>query len=89
MAYKITEDCICCGACESECENEAVSMGDNIFVIDPDKCTECVGYHDSPQCAEICSVGACEPDPDHVENKEQLLNKWHKLHPGEVPEHVK
>ena len=89
MAYKITEDCICCGACESECKNEAISEGDNIFVIDPGKCTECVGYHESAQCAEICSVGACVPDPDHVERKEQLLDKWRALHPGEVPERVK
>ena len=43
MAYKITDDCISCGACEGECPNKAISEGDTIYKIDPDKCTECVG----------------------------------------------
>jgi len=89
MAYKITEDCISCGVCESECKNEAISEGDTIYIINPSKCTECVGYHESPRCAEICSTGACVPDLDHIESKEELLDKWRTLHPGEVPEHVK
>jgi len=85
MSYKITEDCISCGACEAECKNQAVSEGETIYVIDPDKCTECVGNFDSPKCAEVCPVDACVPDSDHVESKEQLLQKWRQLHPGEVP----
>lgn len=85
MAYKITEDCISCGACEPECKNNAISEGEDIYVIDPDKCTECVGNHESPKCAEVCPVNACAPDPDHTESKEQLLEKWRKLHPGETP----
>jgi ferredoxin len=48
MAYKITEECISCGACEPECANEAISEGSEIYVIDPDKCTECVGNYESP-----------------------------------------
>jgi ferredoxin len=43
MVYKITDECISCGACETECQNEAISEGEIIYVIDPDKCTECVG----------------------------------------------
>jgi ferredoxin len=82
MAYKITEECISCGACESECPNNAIKEGDTIFVIDPDKCTECVGAHDKPNCAEVCPVGAPVPDPDHKETREQLEAKWKKLHPG-------
>ena len=85
MAYKITDECISCGACEAECQNQAISEGETIYVIDPDKCTECVGNFESPKCAEICPVEACEPDPDHVESREQLLDKWRSLHPGETP----
>lgn len=75
MAFKITEDCINCGACEPVCPNEAVSEGEVIFVIDPDKCTECKGYYDTQQCADVCPVDACIPDPDHVETEEELLAK--------------
>jgi ferredoxin len=85
MAYKITEDCISCGACEAECKNSAISEGETSYVIDPDKCTECVGNFQSPKCAEVCPVDACVPDPDRKESTEQLLEKWHRLHPGETP----
>jgi ferredoxin len=87
MAYKITDDCISCGACETECKNQAISEGDTGYVIDPDKCTECVGYFESSRCAEVCPVDACVPDPDRKESTEQLLEKWHGLHPGETPEY--
>lgn len=82
MAYKITDECISCGACESECPNNAIKEGDTQFVIDPAKCTECVGAHDSPNCASVCPVSAAVPDPAHKESKEQLLEKFKKLHPG-------
>jgi len=85
MALKITEDCISCGACEPECPNEAISEGEEIYTIDPNKCTECVGSHESSRCVEVCPVDACVPDEDHKESKEQLLEKWKKLHPGETP----
>ena len=86
MAYKITDECISCGACEPECLNEAISEGETIYVVDPDKCTECVGSHESPQCTEICPIdNCCIPDPEHPETKEQLLEKWRGLHPGEEP----
>ena len=85
MAYKISDDCISCGACESECPNNAISEGEITFVIDPDKCTECVGSYDSSRCAAVCPVGAPGPDPQHKESREQLLEKWQKLHPGETP----
>ena len=58
MALTITDECIACGACESECPVGAISEGDTKFVIDPNKCVECKGYHDEPQCASICPVGA-------------------------------
>jgi len=46
MAYKITEECINCGACDPECPNEAIFAGDEIYEIDPDKCSECIGAFD-------------------------------------------
>jgi ferredoxin len=65
MAYKITDECISCGACESECPVQAISEGETTYVIDPSKCVECVGHNDTPKCAEICPVDAPQPDPDH------------------------
>jgi ferredoxin len=85
MAFKITEECISCGACEPECPNEAISEGEEIYTIDPAKCTECVGAHESSRCADVCPVDACVPDDAHKESKEQLLEKWKSLHPGETP----
>lgn len=86
MAYKITDECISCGACEAECKNNAISEGEELYVIDTDKCTECAGWFESPKCAEVCPVDAPVPDPDHQETHEQLLGKWRKLHPGETPD---
>jgi len=85
MAYKITEECISCGACEPECKNEAIKEGETIYVIDPDKCTECVGWFEAPKCVEFCPVDCCVLDPDHKETKAQLLEKWRQLHPGQEP----
>ncbi len=80
MAYMITDECILCGACEPECPNEAITEGEEIYVIDPDKCTECVGFYDESQCAAVCPVDACVPDPDHEETEEELMAKYHRLH---------
>ncbi|MFC2027525.1 YfhL family 4Fe-4S dicluster ferredoxin [Chloroflexota bacterium] len=60
MAMKINDECIACGACESDCPVDAISEGDIIFEIDPNKCVECVGYFDSPQCVDVCPVDAIE-----------------------------
>ena len=84
MAYKITEDCISCGD-EPECPNAAIKEGDTIYVINPAKCTECVGSYPASKCVEVCPVNAPNPDPDHTETKEQLLAKWKSLHPGQTP----
>jgi ferredoxin len=85
MAYMINDECISCGACEPECPNQAVSEGETIYIVDADKCTECVGSFDTQQCVEICPVDACVPDPEHEESREKLLEKWQQLHPGEEP----
>jgi len=85
MSYKITDECISCGACEAECPNKAISEGETTYVIDPNKCTECVGAYESSKCAEVCPVEAPVPDPAHKETREKLLEKWRSLHPGETP----
>jgi len=81
MAYKITDECISCGACEPECPNQAISEGDKTYVIDFNRCTECVGAYDSSKCKEVCPVDACIPDDAHKESKDQLMAKYKKLHP--------
>jgi ferredoxin len=80
MALMITEDCTSCGACQGECPNEAIKEGDVTYVIDPDRCTECVGAFDEPQCALACPVDACIPDPAHRETREALQAKYARLH---------
>ncbi len=85
MAYKITDECISCGACEAECDvNNAISEGDVTYVIEADKCTECVGNYDVARCVEVCPIDDCIVQ-DPKESKELLLEKWKKLHPGETP----
>jgi ferredoxin len=85
MAFKITDDCISCASCESECPNSAISEGSEHFIIDATKCTECVGFFSEQQCAAVCPVDACVTDPDNAEAKEQLLAKFAKLNPGKQP----
>ncbi len=80
MALMITADCINCDACVAECPNEAISQGDDHYVIDPEKCTECVPVHDQQQCQVVCPVECCVADPDHQENHDQLEEKYKKLH---------
>ena len=81
MALMITDECINCDVCEPECPNEAISQGPEIYVIDPDKCTECVGAYDAPKCVELCPVENCiVVDPDHTETREQLEEKYQRLH---------
>ena len=81
MATMITEDCINCGACEPECPNEAISEGKDIFIIDPSRCTECVGHHDQEQCAAVCPVDCCVPDPNNPEQESPLFARAKTLHP--------
>lgn len=114
MAIIITEDCINCDACITECPNNAIyepdtmwsyslgtklkgaittpagenydaeeeneAVSDEFFYIVSDKCTECKGFHDEPQCASVCPVDCCIPDTNHVETEEQLLQKKAWMH---------
>lgn len=82
MATFITDDCINCGACEPDCPNEAISEGDGIYVIDPELCTECVGFYDHEACQAVCPVRCCLPDPKLPESEPALLERALRLHPG-------
>ncbi len=62
MALKILDNCISCGACEPDCPTEAITEGDDIYLIDADACVECKGHHDEPACIEVCPVHE-EDDP--------------------------
>jgi ferredoxin len=55
-------------------------VSNDVYYIVTDKCTECVGFHDEPQCAAVCPVDCCVDDEDHRETKEELLLKKEKLH---------
>lgn len=79
MALMITDECINCDVCESECPNDAIYQGPEIYAIDPLKCTECVGHFDTPQCREVCPVDCIPINPDYVESKDTLLKKYAKL----------
>ena len=79
MALMITDDCINCDVCEPECPNDAISMGLEIYQIDPNKCTECVGHYDKPQCQIVCPISCIPFNPDVLEDKSQLLEKYRRL----------
>lgn len=74
MSLMITDECINCDVCEPECPNGAISQGDEIYVIDPNLCTECVGHYDTPQCIEVCPVDCILTGKE--ETKEQLQEKY-------------
>ena len=60
MPHFINDDCISCGACESECPVSAISQGDDHYQIDSNVCVDCKGHHDSSQCESVCPVDACK-----------------------------
>ncbi|NJN46339.1 MAG: YfhL family 4Fe-4S dicluster ferredoxin [Candidatus Competibacteraceae bacterium] len=79
MALLITDECINCDVCEPECPNGAISQGEEIYVINPQLCTECVGHFDKPQCVEVCPVECIPLDPNYPESPEELLEKYKRL----------
>ncbi len=79
MALMITDECINCDVCEPECPNNAICEGEEIYDIDPDLCTECVGHFDEPQCQKVCPVDCIPQDPDREESKETLVVKYKHL----------
>src|SRR5690349_12186227 len=85
MAMVINAECINCGACLPECPNEAISEGDDTFVIDPARCTECVGHFAKQQCADVCPIeGCCALDAAKPEDEQTLLQRASALHPGKI-----
>jgi len=83
MATMITDDCICCSACVDECPNDAIRLpaGAPVLVIDPDRCSECVGFHGCEACQVACPVDCCLPDPSRPETEAELLARAQRLHP--------
>jgi ferredoxin len=79
MALLINSLCVNCDVCEPACPNQAIRAGQSIYVIDPDRCTECVGHHDEPQCVVVCPVECIDPNPAHPEDEPQLLAKLLRL----------
>ncbi|MFK5984676.1 MAG: YfhL family 4Fe-4S dicluster ferredoxin [Pseudomonadota bacterium] len=79
MALIITDECINCDVCEPECPNEAIFMGEEIYEIEWEKCTECVGHYDEPQCVEVCPVDCIPKDPEHEESEDKLMQKYKGL----------
>ena len=79
MALMITTQCINCDVCEPVCPNEAIYPGEEIYEIDPARCTECVGHFDEPQCRKVCPVDCIPLDPANSESREELLQKFERL----------
>ena len=79
MALMINDECINCDVCEPECPNSAISQGEEIYEINPDLCTECVGHFDTPQCVEVCPVDCIPKNPDHPETPDALQLKYLRL----------
>ena len=82
MALLITGECINCDVCEPECPNGAISMGEEIYVIDPALCTECVGHFETSQCVEVCPVECIVTDPARIESRDVLFARYRSLVEG-------
>jgi ferredoxin len=80
MALFIEDSCINCDMCDPECPNGAITLGEHIYEIEPDKCTECIGHYDKPTCVSVCPIDCVKPDPNYVEDEESLLAKFFKMH---------
>jgi len=84
VATFITDECIGCGACLPVCPNRAITEGEYVFVIDPSLCTECVGFYGAEQCAAVCPVDCCVPDPGRLETEDALFARARALHQAEL-----
>ncbi|EIJ65399.1 ferredoxin [Candidatus Nitrosopumilus salaria BD31] len=79
MALMITDECINCDVCEPVCPNDAIYQGQEIYEIDPNLCTECVGHYDEPQCVSVCPIDCIPMNPNIIETNEELLAKFKKI----------
>ncbi|MGG4609935.1 YfhL family 4Fe-4S dicluster ferredoxin [Providencia sp. Me31A] len=81
MSLLITKRCINCDMCEPECPNDAIFMGNEIYEIDSNLCTECVGHYDKPTCQSVCPINnTIITDPNHIESQDQLWDKFVIIH---------
>ena len=79
MSLFITDECINCDVCEPECPNDAIYQGEEIYEINPELCTECVGHYETSQCVEVCPVECIPLNPEVQETREQLEAKYESL----------
>ena len=82
MALKITTDCINCDICEPECPNDAISYdqkGQKTYVINPDLCTECLGFYDEPTCDKVCPIDCIIKDDSRPETPDELMAKYKRI----------
>lgn len=79
MSLMITDECIACDACRDECPSAAIEEAEPTYIIEPDICTECVGFDDEPFCISVCPVDSIVSDPDNVESVEELRLKYEQL----------
>jgi len=86
MALKILDTCVNCDVCEPVCPNQAITAGTVIYEIAPQRCTECVGHYETPQCVDVCPVECIIIDPEHVESRARLAEKYVALTGKELPE---
>jgi ferredoxin len=84
MALKILDSCINCDMCDPECPNQAISLGEEIYEINPDLCTECVGHYDNPTCVSVCPIDCIIVDPERQETEDELADKFVKIHGHEM-----
>ncbi|WP_440880238.1 4Fe-4S dicluster domain-containing protein [Tenacibaculum sp. C7A-26P2] len=68
------------GGKEVDANEAQMPISDEYYFIVADKCTECKGFHEEPQCAAVCPVDCCVPDENNVETEEDLLVKQSFLH---------
>lgn len=68
------------GNVQTDANDKHQPISDEVYYIVPDKCTECQGFHEEPQCAAVCPVDCCVPDPDREESEEELLARKSRLH---------
>jgi len=79
MALMITDECINCDVCEPVCPNRAIYDGPEHYLIDPARCTECVGHFDRPQCVAVCPVDCIPVDPARRESQATLYARYRAL----------
>ncbi|MFT6925593.1 MAG: ferredoxin [Psychromonas sp.] len=80
MALLIKDNCINCDMCDPECPNEAIFFGVEIYEINSDLCTECIGFYEKPTCMAVCPINCIIIDPENIESEQQLIDKFAELY---------